>query len=281
MPHCLRRRVLWLSVLLLTVCPPVQAQRLPIRIYTTADGLAHNSVRRIVRDSRGFLWFCTAEGLSRFDGYAFATFGVAEGLPHPSVTDLLETRDGDYWVATLGGLVHFDPKGRPGRGVVYQNDAGRPAPMFTVVVPDGQDRRGSVITALHEGRDGTIWAGTNNGLYQLASVDGRLSLQPVDIGIPDEFPEQREVADVLEDKRGSLWVAAPSGLYRRWPDGRAAHYDNRDAWPYLYLADLLEDHEGRLWAGSRARGFFQFAPDDTGRAPMIKLHFTMKDLPTT
>ncbi len=36
----------------------VQAQHLPIKTYTTADGLAQNHVNRIVRDSRGYLWFC-------------------------------------------------------------------------------------------------------------------------------------------------------------------------------------------------------------------------------
>jgi streptogramin lyase len=54
---------------------PGSAERLPVKIYTTADGLGHNSVNRIVRDSRGFLWFCTLEGLSRFDGYSFTTYG--------------------------------------------------------------------------------------------------------------------------------------------------------------------------------------------------------------
>src|SRR5512143_4308285 len=52
-------------------CVSSQAERLPIKTYTTADGLAQNAVNQIVRDSRGFLWFCTNEGLSRFDGYTF------------------------------------------------------------------------------------------------------------------------------------------------------------------------------------------------------------------
>ena len=47
------------------------AETLPVKSYTTSDGLAHDRVNRIVRDSRGFLWFCTSEGLSRFDGYEF------------------------------------------------------------------------------------------------------------------------------------------------------------------------------------------------------------------
>src|SRR5437879_9137945 len=65
-----------------------QAERLPLKTYTTADGLAHNEINKIVRDSRGFLWFCTADGLSRFDGYAFANYGTDQGLPHANVTDL-------------------------------------------------------------------------------------------------------------------------------------------------------------------------------------------------
>src|SRR5690349_14495129 len=64
------RYALSICVLLLIAGTTVRTERLPIRIYATADGLAHNEVNRIVKDARGFLWFCTAEGLSRFDGYA-------------------------------------------------------------------------------------------------------------------------------------------------------------------------------------------------------------------
>lgn len=42
-----------------------RAERLPARLYRTSDGLAQDRVKRIVRDARGFLWFCTADGLSR------------------------------------------------------------------------------------------------------------------------------------------------------------------------------------------------------------------------
>src|SRR2546423_11137832 len=107
------RLTLRLSGLLLVVCLTARAERLPLKTYTTADGLAHNVINRVVRDSRGILWFCTAEGLSRFDGYTFTNFGTDEGLPHASVNDLLETRAGEYWAATNGGLVCFHPKGPP------------------------------------------------------------------------------------------------------------------------------------------------------------------------
>jgi len=115
-----------------------QAERLPLRTYTTADGLANNGVNKVVRDSRGFLWFCTSGGLSRFDGYAFTNFGVEEGLPDPVVNDFLETRAGDYWLATNGGLVHFNPRGSITSHPVYANESLSSSAMF-VVAPCGTD----------------------------------------------------------------------------------------------------------------------------------------------
>ena len=96
---------------LLLAATLVRAEQLPIKTYTTADRLAEDNVTRIVRDSRGFLWFCTGEGLSRFDGYQFTNYTTDQGLPHRVVNDLLETRDGDYWVATGGGVSRFNPLG--------------------------------------------------------------------------------------------------------------------------------------------------------------------------
>jgi len=46
--------VVWL---LLAMAVTARAGRLPIRQYTTADGLPHDRVTRIVADSKGFLWF--------------------------------------------------------------------------------------------------------------------------------------------------------------------------------------------------------------------------------
>jgi ligand-binding sensor domain-containing protein len=77
-----------------------RAEQLPIRTYTTAEGLARDQVYKIVTDPRGFLWFCTTDGLSRFDGYEFVNYSVAQGLPHRIVYDLVISGKGDYWVAT-------------------------------------------------------------------------------------------------------------------------------------------------------------------------------------
>ena len=168
------KRSVWAFGLLLIVSQISKGERLPIKSYTSADGLAHNVVQRIVRDSRGFLWFCTREGLSRFDGYSFTNYGIEQGLPSAIVNDLLETREGVYWVATSGGLCRFNPLGNPQANIsnALQSDAANP--IFTVYFP-GEDARSRLVLSLFQDRAGGIFCGTGNGLYRLEGAARELN----------------------------------------------------------------------------------------------------------
>src|SRR5262244_874248 len=176
--------------------PTALAERLPIKNYTTADGLAHNVVNRVVRDSRGFLWFCTREGLSRFDGYSFSNYGIAQGLPSAIVTDLLETREGTYWVATAGGLCRFNPLGRPlPRGNESENHIATEA-MFAVYRL-AEDARSKYVLTLFQDRAGRIWCGTRNGLYRVETASNEVHIAAVDLSIPDYF-ESKYIECLIE-----------------------------------------------------------------------------------
>src|SRR5437016_2094439 len=125
-------RVFWhhraLVLALLATSWTLQGAQLPLRHYATGDGLANNSDLSIAADSRGFLWFATAEGLSRFDGYGFANQTESTGLPHRIVRQVLIGRHGNYWLATPAGLVRFRPDfppSIPDRMVVIR-PAGKP-----------------------------------------------------------------------------------------------------------------------------------------------------------
>ena len=132
--------------------------------------------------------------------------------------------------------------------------------MFSVVPVAGEDAAARAVTVVREGRDGTIWAGTDNGLYRLVRGNGLVSLRYVEVGFPNDNREQRLVADVLEDAH-----VARCGLRRRAGcigAGRTAAPRvtvQSDGLPNAYLQDLLEDHDGRLWAGSHLGGFFRFS----------------------
>lgn len=49
-------------------------RHLNITNYTSRNGLSQNTVRCIMQDSIGYMWFGTTNGISRYDGYGFKTF---------------------------------------------------------------------------------------------------------------------------------------------------------------------------------------------------------------
>src|SRR5205814_1406878 len=108
------RTHLWLAIFALAATPQLSATRLPARTFTTAVGLPRDAVSCIVSDSKGFLWLCTADGVSRYDGYQFVNYEVAQWLAHRSVNAVLQTRSGVYLFATVLGLSRLDPRAPPG-----------------------------------------------------------------------------------------------------------------------------------------------------------------------
>src|SRR5437867_98868 len=76
---------------------PAFGQQSAIKHYNVEDGLAHSVVGAIYQDRKGFLWFATADGLSRFDGYRFTNYGKADGLPSAVVTSITEDAKGNLW----------------------------------------------------------------------------------------------------------------------------------------------------------------------------------------
>ena len=66
-----------------------------------------------MRDSRGFLWFATRDGLSRFDGIRFVTYQVGKKDAPPGIEHAFETSKGIYWIGTTGGLYRYDPNSLP------------------------------------------------------------------------------------------------------------------------------------------------------------------------
>jgi ligand-binding sensor domain-containing protein/two-component sensor histidine kinase len=279
----------WAIALLCAGLNVVTAERLPVRAYTTADGLAQNAVNRIVRDSRGFLWFCTQDGLSRYDGYTFTNYGAEQGLPSGEVKDLLETREGEYWVATFSGLCRFNIRGRPwpvvrspsptdqsnrqptaGSGRWTTDD-----PMFALFSPSDHSRTGSVNVLL-EDRTGAVWCGAGHGLYRLEQTNGQWKFGVVEIGLPREIENDIIVRALLEDRQGALWIGAGSGLYRRWPDGRTERYTTEHGLPSNEVRALLMDADGQLWVGTR-EGLLQIALEPRTNQPTIIRVYTVKN----
>ena len=210
----------------------LRAELLPIRAYTTTDGLAAEHIDCIYPDSHGFIWFCTPEGLTRFDGYRMMSFGTADGLAHRGVQAILETRSHGYLVGTDGGLSHFQANTGGGRFTSY-----RP----------GANAAENDVTALLETSTGRIWCGTANGLFEL--VDG-FHFRRQKLPAPLRF-QRIIVTDLLEDRGGNLWVATIEGVDVVGRDGSTQRISEQDSLPSGFVNALLLDRDGGVWAGTR------------------------------
>src|SRR5690606_35897651 len=67
------------------------------------QGLPDNNVEVIFKDSDGFIWFGTRNGLCRFDGYTFTVFKKHEGgnsISGNRILDIAEDDEGFLWIGT-------------------------------------------------------------------------------------------------------------------------------------------------------------------------------------
>jgi ligand-binding sensor domain-containing protein/two-component sensor histidine kinase len=252
------RRVCVLASLILVAASMARAERLPIRTYTTADGLTHVRVTRIVADSRGFVWFCAPEGLSRFDGQGFTRYGHAHGLANTRINDFLETSRGTYWVATNGGGVYrYTPLvNGPGARDIAQA-AGSRFTLFRV----GEDAQTNRVNDLHEDRQGRLWAGTDGGLFQLDDAASPHAFRRVSIGVPASPDRAVQIWAFADDHAGGLWIGTSRGLLRRHADGRVIHSRIQPGRGLDNVRALLVDRKGRLWIGHDS-GLILFRPGE-------------------
>ncbi len=66
------------------------AQIFPYRQYTTTDELSSSNVNDIMHDAKGYLWFATDRGVSRFEGFKFNNYLFKEGLPAAKITSFVQ-----------------------------------------------------------------------------------------------------------------------------------------------------------------------------------------------
>jgi ligand-binding sensor domain-containing protein len=227
---------LGLAVRRVTICYLVLAfelvaEQLPYRLFTTADGLVRNSILKIRRDPNGYLWICTVEGISLFDGSHFTNYTSGDGLPNRHVNDLLPARDGTYWLATNDGLYQFWPRRavHPGQN---QN------PSFKAV-PLAAGAATGKVRGLLQDREGRIWAGSEKGLFRLEAGE----LRPIPLK-----PVAPSITCIYEDRRGRIWIGtANHGLYQLSDAGRVVRAVATKSTGGV--TSIHVDSRGRLWIG--------------------------------
>lgn len=77
------------------------------------NGLSHNRVNCMLKDSEGFMWFGTASGLNRFDGYTVKVFkhdsNNKNSVSDDFITNIFEGPDKKLWISTRINYCFYDP----------------------------------------------------------------------------------------------------------------------------------------------------------------------------
>ncbi|MCO7224256.1 ligand-binding sensor domain-containing diguanylate cyclase [Pleionea sp. CnH1-48] len=183
---------------------------LPFFHLTDEDGLISNEVIRILRDRRGFMWFGTVRGLSRYDGYQFVNFrhSKKEGsISDNKIWALYEDENGILWIGTeSGGLNRYDPKTQ--KFTVYQHEPNNASSLSH-----------NYVREIHTAGNGLLWIGTSGGGVNLFDPKSghfqRFRHQPNNINsLTDDH-----VRALQPDEKGGLWIGTRlSGLNYLSPD---------------------------------------------------------------
>jgi len=92
------------------------SQNINFKHLTIQDGISQSTINCMFQDSHGFMWFCTQDGLNRYDGYKFKIYRPdADNDYSINATDIISiTEDtlnypANLWIGTHGGgLNRFD-----------------------------------------------------------------------------------------------------------------------------------------------------------------------------
>jgi methyl-accepting chemotaxis protein/ligand-binding sensor domain-containing protein len=225
------------------------------------QGLPQGTVMAMVEDRKGFLWFGTYDGLSRYDGYSFYTLRhdlndtlFQYSLPHNNVYSIVEDRDGMFWVATENGVAHFNP--RTERCTVYRNKKDDPYSL-----PD------NYVFEIYQDSKGRVWFATiSAGLCRFEPATKRFVRYPVNPNDPTKLPAG-DVFCIEEDRSGKLWIGTSQGLsvfnpetgnvekiYRADPANPQALPDN------IVRAVLYDRLTSDIWVGTFAGGICRLNP---------------------
>lgn len=271
--------ILWIC----TICFPAASHDYMFKHLEVKDGLSNNQVNAIYKDSHGFMWFGTASGLNRYDGYDIRIYRSqkddAKSLPDNYIEEIQEDASGNLWILTGAGYAIYNPgtdsfdrnveawmwnigiNGAPskvyidtektywisvaGRGV-YCYKAGMKAAEAVKISPKELSKVG--ISSMMECDDGILVAHDDGTLSCLDKE--KLDMKWVNRDIPAQL-EKDEVNtfDLFVDRNGRVWVYSVIGVWI---------YDlPRKAWElcsprndtYNIVRALAQDKYGNVWVG--------------------------------
>ncbi|MDD3320342.1 MAG: two-component regulator propeller domain-containing protein [Paludibacter sp.] len=187
--------------------------------YTSDDGLSQNSISAMMKDSKGYLWFGTRDGLNKFDGYNFTIFNSKPNkridLLSNRIIDIKEDKWGYIWVKTYDEIVfRLNPNTEE---------------MMRIESPEGGFIN-EKINELYILPSGSIWLTTfDKGCYRINTDEISHELTVSYFNKKNNLLSNNSVQKVIEDSEKNTWILTLKGLNCIYPSGKSAIYFNNQS----------------------------------------------------
>lgn len=247
-------------------------------------GLPQSSVIALTQTRDGYLWIGTGNGLARFDGLHFRTYGEEEipGLNGSKIIKLFEDSRGTLWIGTeTAGVLMVQPDGK-----VVRLALGKGGDEEKVVAIC-EDTQGGVWLSVATGqlyryRDGNArlllqdtrgLVAEDSGQVWIGSASGKLfGLGPLPAAAADAMPVSGEVAVgqaplLVPSRQGGYWCLVNGQIQKRQGERLVKDLGNYRWKPSAAVVAACEDSEGNLVVGTYGDGVWWF--DAEGNANKI------------
>ncbi|MDR2496734.1 MAG: response regulator [Tannerellaceae bacterium] len=182
--------------MLFALSPIFAVEILRMEWINDRNGLSQNTVRCIMQDNKGFMWFGTINGLNRYNGKEFTVMlpqtGNVASLPDSRIRSLQEDSRGYIWIRTTTNVFCcYDP--RLERFVDF--DPANPQKNFT-------------HAGLFSGGDVWLWGA--DGCCRVRHHEGGLRA----LRFGEAELGSQSVSFVYEDGLKRTWIGSRGGLFR-------------------------------------------------------------------
>lgn len=215
---------------------PASAQQFSFIHHSIEDGLAQSQVRDITQDQRGYLWFATMGGVSRFDGTRYTNFSTEHGLIDNQVNCIFPASGHNLWFGCAGGMSVFN-------GTRFSS------------YPLPEKIRSHMVADIAETNAGDFLIATNGaGLLVFSPQTGKYSTIST-------FSSDEQVRKILKTASGDFLVGARSGLYLI---SEESGWQQREVLlDRISISDIALSKNNQIWLATFGDGAFLLSDDST------------------
>ncbi len=235
--------VLFVIQLFSTCILHAQGNKYMFSSFDKRDGLSNNNINCFLRDSKGFVWIGTSDGLNRFDGYSFKLFNYDPDDPSTIRNSLINYLAEDYrnniWIGAGDYLDIYDPE----KETVCHADS-----IFGGKLKFLNGTRWK----LHKDRFGHYWwRSSAQGLYKYIVAKDSL-IRVLQIHKDQTFNISHILTGMDEDSDGNIWIVNNRGIIKKIQNKTTSILDSIQIDHAIKgFYELFIDNDDDLWLNNK------------------------------